>query len=142
MNDIYFAIIPGTFVAFLIIFGICLIFGKGGILIPGYNHKAKGANAVFFEKIYCKHVGIVVLVSSVLFSALFTGLVMKINWLTFTSGGVGVCVIFCMLVALKNNKKANIAILLAKELTKNPNCLTEEEIKKYKNEVQRNRKIK
>ena len=142
MNDIYFAIIPGAFVAFLLVFGTLLMFGKGGILIPGYNHTAKGANAVFFEKVYCQHVGIIVLVSAVLFSALFTGLVMQINWLTFASGGVGVCVIFCMLVALKNNKKANVAVLLAKELTKNPHGLTEEEIEKYKNEVKPNRKTK
>lgn len=141
MKEIYFAIIPGVFVLFLTIYGICLLFGKGSILIPGYNMRAKGTDAKFFEKIYCRHVGKIVLVLAVIFSLLFTGIIVPIRWLTYLSGSVGICVFLCMVIALKCNKRASVSLLLAKELSRNPNGLTQEKIEEYKSEL-RNRNKK
>ena len=141
MNDIYFAIIPGAFVLLLIIYGICLVFGKGSILIPGYNMKAKGTDAEFFEKIYCRYIGKIVLVLAVIFSLLFTGIIVPIRWLTYASGSVGICVFLGMVIALKASKRASVSLLLAKELSKNPNGLPPEKIEEYKNEF-RNRNKK
>ena len=116
-GDIYYTIIPIVFFVLCLVFGIVLLCGKGGILIPGYNQKAKGEEAIKHEKFYCKKVGIFVMILTIFFAIIFVGVIFQIYVLAAIGGGLGAIYAIFGVVALKNNVKAQKAKLIAKELT-------------------------
>ena len=117
-EEYYYAIIPATFLLMMIGFGIALLFGKGGILIPGYNIKAKGEEAKEYEKYYCKRIGVFVLILAIFFIVVFAGILFKIYVLAGVAGGLGSLCAIMGCIALKNNVKLQKAVIIAKELTK------------------------
>lgn len=121
----YFALIPAVFVALVVTFGVLLLFGKAAVLIPGYNITAKGEKAKFFERIFCRFVGVFVLVSTVFFCPLFVGIILRIQWLTGVSAGLGVCYFLFGYIYLYNNPKVKEAADLARILTCRPDYLDE-----------------
>ena len=135
MDDRYFAFIPAVVVSFIIVFGVCLLFGKMTKLVPGYNRKATDRNAAIFERIYCRYIGIFVLPFSLFAAGVFCGLMFHITALAAVSGAIGICYALAGFVYIANNTKVKRALYLAKELEKNPKGLTEEEIERWKNEL-------
>ena len=135
MDDRYFAIIPSAFVAFLLVFGISLLFGKMTKLLPGYNAKATDENAAFFERIYSRKVGFFVLTLSVLVAGVFCGLIFGIVPLTAACGALGAVYAMGWFIYIKNDTRSRRALYLAKELEKQPDGLSAEEIEKWKNEL-------
>lgn len=133
----YYAIIPGVFVLLMIVFGICLLCGKLSALVPGYNEKAKDPNAKFFEKEFCKRVGIFVLLLAVCASAVFCGLIFHIVPLTAVMGVVTAVFIVVWFIVVAHGTKMKRLVYLARELEKNPNGLPQSEIDKWKEELGR-----
>ena len=142
MDERYFATIPAAFVVFFTITGILLLCGKWSKIIPGYNVSATNADAIFFEKIFCRYVGVYVLVLNVFFALIFVGLIIKSSLLAGISGGFGAATALCGYVGLLNNTRVKRAVYLAKNLEKSPNCLSRDEIEKWKNELGFDKKTK
>lgn len=135
MDDRYFAILPAVVIAFVLVFGICLLFGKASRFIPGYNARATDPNARSFEKIYCRYIGIFVLPFAPFVAGVFFGLMFHITWLAVVSAAVAITYALAGFIYLANNTKAKRALYLAKELEKNPKGLSVEEIERWKNEL-------
>lgn len=142
MNEKYFAIIPAVFVIFFLTAGIMFLKGKWSKIIPGYGISAKNQDAIFFERIFCRFVGIYVLIIDIFFALIFAGLVFDTAILSAISGGIGAAVAIFGYIGILNNTRAKRALFLAKNLEKNPRCLTVEEIEKWKNELRYNKRIK
>ena len=123
MNEKYIAILPAVFVLMMLVWGTCLLFGKGSILIPSYNMNAKGKEAKHYEKIYCKYVGAFILTLAPFFAVLFVGIVLQISWLTGVIAGLGTVYCLAGMIYLFNNKKASMSKKLAEVLTKYPDYL-------------------
>ena len=134
-NNLYYGIIPLTFVALMIAWGICLLFGKLSILVPGYNEKAKNDNAKFFEKAFCKRVGIFLLILSVLASGVFSGLIFHIIPLVAVMGVLVAVYIATWFILVANGTKMKRLLYLTRELEKTPDGLPQEEIERWKREL-------
>lgn len=134
-KTIYYGIIPLAFVALMIVFGVCLLFGKLSVLVPGYNESAKDPNAKFFEKAFCKRVGIFVLILSVLASGVFAGLVFHIVPLVAVSGVLTAVYMIAWFVLVAHGTKMQRLLYLARELEKKPDGLSQEEIERWKREL-------
>lgn len=142
MDDRYFAIIPAVFVIFFAVAGIMLLCGKWSKLIPGYNAAATNPDAVFFERIFCRYVGVYVLVLTFFFALVFAGLMIRSSLFAGISGGFGAATALFGYIGILNNTRVKRAVYLAKNLEKNPNCLKKEEVEKWKNELGFNKKAK
>lgn len=142
MDERYFAAIPAAFVVFFTVTGILLLNGKWSRIIPGYNVAATNPDAIFFEKIFCRYVGVYVLILNFFFALVFVGLMIESSLFAGISGGLGAVTALFGYVGLLNSTRVKRAVYLAKNLEKSPNCLKQEEIEKWKNELGFNKRIK
>ncbi|MCR4661172.1 MAG: hypothetical protein K5765_04120, partial [Clostridia bacterium] len=121
-------IVCSVLIGLSITWGILLQFRILTTLIPGYNRHAKNKDAIFFEKIYAKYVGLLIIITSILFGAVFAGLIFHIVWLIITAGAIGTVFAVFGIFYINSKSKPRKSKLLAIALDEDPNFLTDNDI--------------
>ena len=118
-----YSIIPGTFILLVLIWGILLLCGKASVLIPSYNLHVKNPDAKFFERIFCRYVGLFLIILILPFSGLFVGLILEIKWLSFVAGGISSFYLIGGIFYLNISRIPRQSKLLAQALEEDPSFL-------------------
>lgn len=98
----------------LLIIGICMMFGKGGILIAGYNYTPKNKRAIKYHKWLLRRFACLLISSSLVFLA--SGLFKYFNYdlAFYICISFVVIIIICGIIYLNTSNKAKFAQKMVK----------------------------